>query len=102
MKPSVVERRGLQILAAFIMLALCVQPAHASTITADLNCLIVGANTLGACPGPDSSGTVTLDDLIVAGSIQVTVDLLGTGMKFRDLMLNFDPIGKWNYLDYFQ
>lgn len=77
----------------FLMAAL-ISSAFATSITADLSCVITGSDTLGACPGPISYGTITLDDLDNSGTIQVSVDLTTIGgTKFRDLMLNFEGTG---------
>lgn len=65
-------------------------PAQAASITYNLNCII---NT-NPCTPSSTYGTVVLDNnggLDLVGDVRVTVNLAGTGQKFRDLMLNFNP-----------
>ena len=65
-------------------------PAEAVSITYNLNCIL---NTNPCTSTSSSYGTVVLDNdgaLAAAGDVRVTVNLAGTGQKFRDLMLNFD------------
>jgi hypothetical protein len=58
--------------------------AEAGTITLDLNCIL----TTNACTPSGSFGTIVISDL-AAGDVSVTVNLVGTTEKFRDLMLNY-------------
>ncbi|HTV02669.1 MAG TPA: hypothetical protein VMF13_19115 [Luteitalea sp.] len=76
-------------LAAFAVTAAALQLLHASgasagTVSFKLDCYL---NTTPCTPAGTSYGTLTLADVV--GGIQVTVDLAGTGHKFRDLMLNY-------------
>ena len=69
--------------------------ASATPLRFDLTCVLNGLNSR-ACVDAGSFGTVTLVDMLDditlnPGEVRVTVDLAGTGHKFRDLMLNLGP-----------
>jgi hypothetical protein len=66
-------------------------PVSATTLSYDLNCVLNGLNSQACVPGP-SFGTVTVSDTGV-NQVTVVVDLLSPDLKFRDLMLNFNPLG---------
>src|SRR5262245_30011540 len=57
----------------------------AAPVTFDLTCVLNG-DVPGNCSGNPSFGTVMLDEVV--GGVTVSVELVGTGQKFRDLMLN--------------
>src|SRR5262245_24936648 len=64
--------------------------AEANSITFNLNCIL----TTSGCTPSGSFGTITIDDAHVslvpgAGDLYLTVDLVGTTEKFRDLLLNY-------------
>jgi hypothetical protein len=65
--------------------------AEANSITLNLNCIL----TTSGCTPSSSFGTITIDDAHVslvpgAGDLYITVDLVGTTEKFRDLLLNYN------------
>jgi hypothetical protein len=62
--------------------------AHASSIAFDLNCAL-GPGGSSQCGSVPSYGTVTFDEL-TNGDIRLTVDLAGTGGKFKDLFFNYE------------
>ena len=80
---------GAACLAALCTLA--PTPAHAGLVSFDLTCIMNGLNSQ-ACTNAGSFGTIQLtDDGLSPGEVKLTVDLAGTGQKFRDLMLNLGP-----------
>jgi len=58
-----------------------------------LDCVLNGLPGDHGCPThpDDPFGFVTLDDLLTPGEVHLTVDL-GTGLKFKSLLLNIDPL----------
>src|SRR5262245_17898781 len=78
------------VITAFALTALSAIPSQAASITFDLNC-VIGHPTGGDVQcGVPSYGTVTFSDSPGSGDIQLTVDLAGTGEKFKDLFFNYN------------
>lgn len=80
---------------ALALMAFSAIPSQAASITFNLNC-VVGHPTPGQvqCGGSiPSYGTVTLSDSPGNGDILLTVDLAGTGEKFKDLFFNYAGSG---------
>ncbi len=75
------------LLAVLIASALAL-PAAADTLTLKLTCVL--GNT--ACTSVPSFGTITLVDT-GANQVQLTVNVLNSGIKFRDLALNLTSAG---------
>lgn len=69
----------------WLTFAVCAVAANGATITYDLRCVLNG-NVPANCASNPSFGTVSISDIV--NGVSVTVDLAGTGQKFRDLMLN--------------
>ena len=63
----------------------------ATTYTYDLTCVLNGLDNHACVSGP-SFGTVTISD-IGANQVSLGVDLGNSGLKFRDLVLNFAGVG---------
>jgi hypothetical protein len=61
------------------------QQVEAASITYNFNCIAQGTT----CTSSASYGTLTLSDAPGNGDILVTVDLVGSGEKFKDLFLNY-------------
>ena len=61
---------------------------RAATITFNLVCVLNALNTIPCNTSGPVFGTVTLSDN-GSGGVVVSVDLVGTTQKFRDMMLNF-------------
>jgi hypothetical protein len=80
-------RRLVLFSAAGILLS--VAPSRASSITFDLTCVVGHVGPGNVACGVPSYGSVTLDDLDGSGDVKVTVDLAGTGEKFKDLFFNY-------------
>lgn len=80
---------------ALALTALSALPGQAASISFDLNC-IVGHPTPGQvqCGGAiPSYGSVTFDDSPGNGDVRLTVNLAGTGEKFKDLFFNYGGSG---------
>ena len=80
------------ILLGLALFGLSLNSAVATPVVFDLTCVLNGLNSHACVDGP-SFGTVSLIDMaddgsLKPGDVRVTVDLAGTGHKFRDLMLN--------------
>src|SRR5262245_56488413 len=75
------------VFTALAITALSAIPSQAASITFNLNCEL--GNTTVNCPVA-SYGTVTLDELPGDGDLLLTVDLTGTGEKFKDLLFNYN------------
>ena len=67
-------------------------PVHASSLTFQLNCTLSNDNT--TCAPHATLGEVTFTEL-TDGDIGITVALLGTDEKFKDLMFNFVGTATW-------
>lgn len=63
--------------------------APAATLTFSLTCVLNGISSVG-CVNNTVFGTVTLATTADPNQLTLTVDLVGTGQKFRDLMLNYN------------
>jgi hypothetical protein len=71
------------VIGSVFALATVLMPARASAaVIMDLDCILASST----CTPSASFGTITIDDIV--GGVSVTVDLAGTGEKFRDLRLN--------------
>ena len=80
------------LLLGLALFGLSINTAVATSVELDLTCVLNGLNSHACVDGP-SFGTVSLIDMfgdhsLNPGEVRVTVDLAGTGHKFRDLMLN--------------
>src|SRR5215831_17161100 len=62
-----------------------VNRAEATSLTFNLDCVL----TTSGCTPSASYGTITLNDSPGNGDLLLTVDLAGTGEKFRDLEMNY-------------
>jgi hypothetical protein len=72
-------------LSALVLVGVTADRAHASPIVLQLNCIL---NT-SPCTPSQNYGTITLDQ---AGTgVSVSIDLLGSNEKFKDLYLNYTP-----------
>jgi len=86
---------GLGVLTLVFASLAVVQPsAEATTVTLPLDCVLNGLPGDHGCPTnpADPFGFLTLKDVAI-GQVQLTVNLAGTGQKFKNLMLNFIPMG---------
>lgn len=89
---TAIRKMGILTLT-FVGLAVVQPSAEATTVTLPLDCVMNGLPGDHGCPTHpgDPFGFATLVDDLIPGQVQLTVDL-GTGLKFKDLMLNFDPL----------
>ncbi|MBI4907441.1 MAG: PEP-CTERM sorting domain-containing protein [Acidobacteria bacterium] len=78
-----------KLLTFALLTPLAITTAKAASVTIDLTCVLNGINAVG-CVNGTSFGTVTLASTADPNQIALTVDLAGTGQKFRDLMLNYN------------
>ncbi len=84
------------ILLALGVLTLGTQAAWVGSVTFDLVCVLNDKDN-PCTPQVGSFGTVTIVDsgdnaALLATQVEVTVDLLNVGLKFRDLMLNYSGV----------
>jgi hypothetical protein len=77
---------------AFTIFGFCAQPAHGTSLTATLTCVLEGPTSV-SCNPASNYGSVTLGEPDVNGDIQLTVNVQNIAGKFRDLMLNFNGSG---------
>jgi hypothetical protein len=68
-----------------------INAAKAASFSYDMTCVLNGLNSQACVAGP-SFGTVTISDT-GANQVGLNVDLGNSGLKFRDLMLNFTGVG---------
>ena len=75
---------------ALALVSFSAMPSQAASITFDLNCVLRHPTPGDVQCAVPSYGTVTFSDSPGNGDVLLTVDLLGTGEKFKDLLFNYN------------
>ena len=78
------------VFAALALTALSAIPSQAASISFDLNCVIGHPTGDGVTCGVPSYGIVTFSDSPGNGDVLLTVNLAGSGEKFKDLLFNYN------------